>query len=74
MKISKKAEEELIRLARSVNFKKDMEILNRRHTSPFMKDTTVDVDAFVEFLMQFSAFINHEQKPFRRIIDKDMRL
>lgn len=74
MKLSKKAEEELIRFAQSADFKKDMEILDKRHTSPFIKGNKVDVDSYIEFLMQFNAFINHARKQFARIIDKDMKL
>jgi hypothetical protein len=74
MKLSKKAEIELIRLARSKDLKKDMAILDRRYTSPFIKNGKVDVNSYVEFIMQFNAFINHARRPFTRIIDKDMRL
>jgi hypothetical protein len=72
--ILQKAEKELVELAGSDSFRKDMEILNRRHTSPFMKDGNVDVDAYIEFITQFNEFINHQPKPFRPIIDRVMKL
>jgi len=74
MKLSKEAEKELIEIAKSVNFKKDMEILNKRHDSPFIKDGKADVDSYIEFAAQFNEFINHEPKPFKPMIDRDMRL
>jgi hypothetical protein len=74
MKLSKKAEKELIRFAMSGDFQRDMEVLNRRHTSPFVRDGKVDIDSYIEFIMQFNAFINHAHKPFTGIIDMGMRL
>ena len=74
MKILRKAERELVEHAGSDSFRKDMEILNRRHPSPFMKDGKVDVDAYIEFVTQFNEFINHRPKPFRPIIDRVMKL
>lgn len=74
MKILQKGEKELVELAGSDSFRKDMEILNRRHTSPFMKDGNVDVDSYIEFITQFNEFINHQPKPFRPIIDRVMKL
>lgn len=61
-------------LRRSDSFRKDMEILKRRQKSPFIKDGRVDADAYIEFATEFNEFINHEPKPFKAIIDRDMRL
>lgn len=74
MKFSQKAEKELIKLAKSEGFKKDMEALRSRWEMPFIKNGKVDVDAYIEFVQQFNEFINHQPKPFRKIIDRDMRL
>ena len=74
MKLSQKAEKELIEFARSEDFKRDTEMLCLRNKSPFIKDGRVDVDAYIEFVTQFNEFINHEPKPFKPIIDRDMRL
>ena len=74
MKLSQKAEKELIEFARSEDFKRDTEMLCLRNKSPFIKDGRVDVDAYIEFVTQFNEFINHESKPFKPIIDRDMRL
>ena len=74
MKLSQKAEKELFELARSNSFRRDMEILRSKWHSPFIKEGEVDVDAYIEFVIQFNEFINHEPKPFKAMIDKDMRL
>jgi len=74
MKLSSEAEKELINLAESETFKNDMEMLRLRWQAPFIKDGKVDVDAYIEFVQQFNEFINHEPKPFKLMIDKDMRL
>ena len=72
--LSEKAKRELRELAESDSFRKDMETVRANRHNPFMKDGKVDVDAYLEFLDQYNEFINHEPKPFRRMIDKDMRL
>jgi hypothetical protein len=74
MKLSSEAEKELINLAESETFKNDMELLRLRWQAPFIKAGKVDVDAYIEFVQQFNEFINHQPKPFKLMIDKDMRL
>lgn len=74
MKLSERAEKELIELGESEEFKKDMEMLSLQWRSPFIKNGVVDIDAYIEFVAGFNEFINHEPKPFRPIIDRDMRL
>ncbi|MBI4839413.1 MAG: hypothetical protein HY806_09820 [Nitrospirae bacterium] len=74
MKLSSEAEKELIDLAESETFKNDMDMLRLHWQAPFIKDGKVDVDAYIEFVQQFNKFINHEPKPFKPMIDKDMRL
>jgi hypothetical protein len=74
MRLSKKAERELIELAKSDSFKKDIEMLRSRWQMPFIKDGKVDADAYIEFVAQFNEFINHEPKSFKPIIDREMKL
>ena len=72
---SEEMKKELRELAESEAFRKDMETVRANRHNPFIKeDGTVDVDAYLEFLDDYNEFINHEPRPFRRIIDKDMRL
>jgi len=68
------AEKELVEPGNSEELKKDMEILRSQWQSPFIKDGIVDIDAYIDFVQQFNEFINHEPKPFRPMIDRDMKL
>jgi hypothetical protein len=74
MRLSERAEKELIELSESEELKKDMEMLSLHWRSPFVRNGVVDIDAYIEFVQQFNEFINHEPKPFRPMIEKDMRL
>ena len=74
MKLSQKTEKELIELAKSESFKRDIEMLRSRWQTPFIKNGEVDIDAYIEFVTQFNEFINHEPKPFKQMIDKVMKL
>jgi hypothetical protein len=49
-------------------------MLSLHWRSPFVRNGVVDIDAYIEFVQQFNEFINHEPKPFRPMIEKDMRL
>jgi len=67
--------EELLRLAKSSSLKKDMQYLSDHRHNPFIKDNgEVDFDAYIEFVQQFNEFINHKPRPFKPIIDKEMKL
>lgn len=74
MRLSGQAEQELLDLSRSTAFKKDMAAVAQRMHNPFVKGGSVDVNAYVAFVTQFNEFISHQLKPFKRILDKDMRL
>ena len=74
MKLSQKTEKELIELAKSESFKRDIEMLRSRWQTPFIKNGEVDIDAYIEFVTQFNEFINHEPKPFKPMIDREMKL
>lgn len=74
MKISKRAEKELLELSRSDSLRKDMEAVRSNMYNPFFKDGKINIDAYIEFVTQFNEFINHEPKPFRKMIDKVMKL
>lgn len=74
MKISQQAVEEFLELSRFESLKKDMEILMLQQHNPFIKKGEVYIDAYIEFVAQFNEFINHEPKPFKQIIDRDMKL
>jgi len=72
--ISREAAKEMLELAGSAAFREDMEAVAKSRHNPFLKDGKADADAYILFVSEFNAFINHEPKPFVRMIDKDMRL
>ncbi|RJQ43837.1 MAG: hypothetical protein C4538_11495 [Nitrospiraceae bacterium] len=74
MKLSEKTQKELVELANSEELRKDMEILNMRQRPPFISNGVIDVDAYIEFIQQFNEFINHEPRPFKAMIERDMKL
>jgi hypothetical protein len=74
MKLSRAAQEEIRRLANSEALKNDLAVVAATRHNPFVKDGVVDADAYIDFVTAFNEFINHEPKPFVRMIDKDMRL
>jgi len=68
---SDKAEKELIDVSKSDSLKKesdslkkDMEFVASNRHNPFLRNGTVDVDAYVEFVTEYNEFINHRPKPF----------
>ncbi len=53
---------------------RDMQYIRQHRLNPFIRDGRVDIDAYLQFVTEFNEFINHAPKPFRPILDKDMRL
>lgn len=65
---------ELKKLAASAGFRKDMERIRENRYNPFVLNGIVDIDKFLIFLTEFNQFINHNPKPFEKIIGNNMRL
>jgi len=72
--ISELEKDELLRLANSLSMMEDMKYISAHRHNPVVVDGKVDMDRLVTFLTEFNEFINHEPKPFKPIIDRDMRL
>lgn len=69
------AEKEFQEMASSESLRLDMETVRRNRHNPFVrKDYSVDADAYITFVTEFNEFIGHQPKPFRQILEKDMRL
>ena len=73
-KINEEEKRELLRLAGSSSLREDMRYLSSHRHNPVIVNGMVDMDRLIEVLTQFNAAINHEPKPFRPIIDKEMKL
>ncbi len=69
-----KAEAEFARLAESPELRRDMAVVAKQRHNPFVRDGRVDVEACIEFLCQYNAFVNHQRRRFEQIVDRDMRL
>ncbi len=74
MRISKKSKKELIKASKSLSLKRDMQKISGNSSNPFFKNGKPDTDAYIEFVNQFNEFINHAFKPFKPLIEKDMKL
>lgn len=51
-----------------------MDALCRSRLSFFIADGRLDLDLVVDFLETFNAMIDHQPKPFKKLIDQKMKL
>ena len=58
----------------SMSLREDMRRLRENRHNPFLRDGKVDIDAYIEFLNDYNAFINHTPRPFKPIKDGIMKL
>ena len=74
MVLSEQEKRELRDLARSPQMKEDLRKIAENRYDPFLVDGEVDMDRIVAFLTEYNSFIDHAPKPFRKIMDGNMRL
>ncbi len=72
--LSVQSAKELVTLSKAGSLKKDMRVVVSQRHNPFVKEGRVDADAYIEFVTGYNEFINHAPKPFKRMIDKKMKL
>lgn len=72
--LSETEKQELLRLAVSSSMKDDMMYLTANRHNPVIVNGKADMNRLVAFLTEFNEFINHDPKPFKPMIDRDMRL
>ncbi len=72
--INREEKKELLRLAESSSMKEDMRHLSATRHNPAMINGKVSIDRLITFLSEYNEFINHEPKPFKPIINRDMKL
>lgn len=65
---------DLYQMSKSESLRRDMRRVASQRHNPFIKNRQPDIDACMEFLMQYNEFISHEPRPFRKIIDTEMLL
>lgn len=69
-RLSKQEREEFVSLSKSPKLKEDLRHFSDNRHNPFIINGDVDVDTFVKFLTEYSYFINHARKPFRKIVNR----
>ncbi len=72
--LTEQERQELKRLAASPSLREDLQTLARLRVRSIWREGRVDVDLAVTFLTEFNEMINHQPKPFKEIMDRDMRL
>lgn len=73
-RINEQEKRELLRLAGSSSLRENMEYLSSHRHNPVLVNGIADMDRLIEFVTQFNEFINHQPKPFRRMMERDMKL
>ena len=74
VELSNSERDELLRLAGSVELRRDMRYLRDNRISPLQAEGEDRLDRLVEFLSQYNDFINHEPKPFMPMSEVIMKL
>lgn len=74
MVLSEKVKDELRSLAKSSSLRDDMRRVALNRHNPIIVNGEVDMDRLLEFLDQYNAFVNHEPKPFKPMIERVMKL
>ena len=72
--INKDEKKELLRLAGAASLKEDMRHLSATRHNPVMINGKVSIDRLITFLSEYNEFINHKPKPFKPIIEREMKL
>ena len=72
--LTEEEKRELKDLAKSFKLKHDLRQVSKNRHNPFIVNGKLDLDCFLTFLNEYNYFINHTPKPFRKIIDRDIRL
>ena len=71
--LTKEEKEELLELSHSSKLREDFNIIKKNHLF-FIKKGKVNLDKYIEFLNFSNAFINHKQKPFKKIEGNNFKL
>jgi len=66
-RLSPEEKDELLALAQSAKLREDMRQLRSHRKSP-------NLDLYLRFVTEANTFANHAPKPFRRIVDRVMKI
>ena len=73
-KLSKEEKQEFLRLAGSVELKKDFRAIKKIAALYRARGAAVDLDSYLKFLSVSNAFVNHRRKKFRKIKGETFRI
>jgi hypothetical protein len=68
-KLDRIEKEEFLTASLSEELGRDMRVLRSRS-----KSQAIDIDRYLRFLSAINTFANHVGKPFRKIIDNEMKI
>jgi len=74
MKFTEEEREELRKLSQSSSLQEDMRRLAANRHTPFIVNGQVDTERLITFLTEYNEFINHTPRPFRPIIEREIKL
>ena len=74
MKFTEEERDELRNLAQSPSLREDMRRLAANRHTPFIVNGQVDTERLITFLTEYNEFINHTPRPFRPIIEREIKL
>jgi len=74
MKFTEEERDELRNLAQSPSLREDMRRLAANRHTPFIVNGQVDTERLITFLTEYNEFINHTTRPFRPIIEREIKL
>lgn len=66
--------QELLEMAGSGELQKDMRRVKHAGENTFVRNGEIDLDAYIEFLDAFNAFISHRRKPFKPMMEGNLKL
>jgi len=73
-RLTEAEKKEILEIASSKTIREDMRYLANHRHNPLLINGSVDMDRLIDLLTQFNEFINHQQKPFKPMIDRVMKL
>ena len=74
MTISDESRKELKKLALSKKLRADMATLKGMQHNPFIQDGLIQPKVFIEFVIEYNAFINHHHKAFKPMTGSHFKL
>lgn len=74
MRISQEDRDELLALAGSRRMREDTARVSASRLNPFLIGSEVSAELVMEFLTQYNEFLNHQVKPLRPFIERNMKL